>query len=94
MEIEIALKKLLIQKPFYGLFCLSLPKVITTKIPTLCVRKRGITCELCINPDFWNKHTDTEQIALLQHELSHICFQHMFLAKSFSSAELFNVAAD
>lgn len=94
MEIEIALKKLLIQKPFYGLFCLSLPKVITTKIPTLCVRKRGITCELCINPDFWNKHTDTEQIALLQHELGHICFQHMFLAKSFSSAELFNVAAD
>jgi predicted metal-dependent peptidase len=94
MEIEKAFKKLLISHPFYGLFSLSLPKIVTTSIDTLCVRKRGINFELCINPDFWTKHTDNEQLALLQHELSHIALQHMFMQESFSNKKLFNVAAD
>ena len=94
MEIEKAFKRLLIKNPFYGLFCLSLPKRITTSIPTLCVMKKGINCELCINPDFWAKHTDDEQIALLQHELSHICLQHMFLYDSFADPQTFNISAD
>lgn len=94
MEIEKAFKRLLIKSPFYGLFCLSLPKVVTRETDTLCVRKRGITCELDINPDFWEEHTDDEQVALLTHELSHICLQHMFLSSSFSDGTLFNIAAD
>lgn len=94
MEIEKAFKRLLIKNPFYGLFCLSLPKRITTSIPTLCVMKKGINCELCINPDFWAEHTDDEQIALLQHELSHICLQHMFLYDSFADPQTFNISAD
>lgn len=94
MEIEKAFKRLLVKNPFYGLFCLSLPKKIDISIPTLCVKKKGINCELCINPDFWAEHTDNEQIALLQHELSHICLQHMFISDSFSNPMLFNVAAD
>lgn len=69
MEIEKAFKKLLISHPFYGLFSLSLPKIVTTSIDTLCVRKRGINFELCINPEFWKQFEDAEQIALLQHEL-------------------------
>jgi len=94
MEIEKAFKRLLVKSPFYGLFCLSLPKKIDTSIPTLCVKKKGINCELCINPDFWAEHTDDEQIALLTHELSHICLQHMFISDSFSNPMLFNVSAD
>lgn len=94
MEIEKAFKRLLIKNPFYGLFCLSLPKKIDTKIDTLAVMKRGINCELCINPDFWAQHTDDEQIALLTHELSHICLQHMFIADSFADPKTFNLAAD
>lgn len=94
MEIEKAFKRLLINNPFYGLFCLSLPKTITDKIPTLCVGKKGINFELCINPDFWAKHTDDEQLALLQHELSHLALQHMFLVDSFPDKKLFNVSAD
>lgn len=94
MEIEKAFKRLLIKNPFYGLFCLSLPKRITTTIPTLCVQKKGINCELCINPEFWAKHTDDEQIALLTHELSHICLQHMFLYDSFTDPTAFNISAD
>ena len=94
MEIEKAFKRLLIKEPFYGLFCLSLPKLVTKDIPTLCVSKQGISCQLNINPDFWAMHTDDEQIALLKHELSHIAFQHMFLSGSFSDPEMFNIAAD
>lgn len=94
MEIETAFKRLLVKNPFYGLFCLSLPKVVTTRHPTLCVTKQGISCQLNINPDFWAQHTDDEQIALLQHELGHICLQHMFLSNSFADAKLFNIAAD
>ena len=94
MEIERAFKRLLIANPFYGMFCLSLPKIVTDKTETLCVRKKGINCELCINPNFWAEHTDDEQIALLTHELSHICLQHMFISDSFADPELFNVAAD
>lgn len=94
MEIEKSFKRLLIKNPFYGLFCLSLPKVVTKKYPTLCVSKQGISCQLNINPDFWEKHTDDEQLALLQHELGHICFQHMFMHDSFADQKLFNVSAD
>ena len=94
MEIEKAFKRLLVKNPFYGLFCLSLPKVIDTKIDTMCVRKRGINMELHINPDFWNEYTDDQQLAILQHELSHIALQHPFIASSFANAKLFNVAGD
>ena len=94
MEIEKAFKKLLIKQPFYGLFCLNLPKVVTTKFPTLAVSKQGVNCQLNINPDFWQKHTDDEQIALLTHELMHICLQHMFISSSFADANTFNIAAD
>ena len=94
MELEKAFKRLLIKQPFYGLFCLSLPKRETKSIPTLAVAKNGINCELLINPDFWAEHTDDEQIALLTHELSHIAFQHMFMSDSFLNHELFNISAD
>ena len=94
MEPEKAFKKLLIKNPFYGLFCLSLPKVITRKHPTLCVTRQGISCCLNINPDFWEQYTDDEQIALLQHELSHIALQHMFISDSFADPKIFNISAD
>lgn len=94
MEIEKAFKRLLIKSPFYGLFCLSLPKEVTRKVPTLCVVQQGINVQLTINPDFWDQHTDDEQIALLQHELGHIALQHMFISDSFSDKQMFNIAAD
>ena len=94
MEIERAFKRLLIKSPFYGLFCLSLPKEITRKIPTLCVSQQGVNLKLNINPDFWEQFTDDEQIALLQHELSHIALQHMFISESFPDKKAFNIAAD
>lgn len=94
MEIEKAFKKLLIKNPFYGLFCLNLPKNITRSVDTLSVRQKGTTCELCVNPDFWEQFSEDQCIALLTHELSHIALKHIFMSSSFADHKLFNIAAD
>lgn len=95
MDIEKAFKRFLIKEPFYGLFCLSLPKKIDNNITqTVCVCRKGINCELCVNSDFWSTLTDNQQIALLKHEMLHICFQHILMSESFSDPKLFNMAAD
>jgi predicted metal-dependent peptidase len=63
-------------------------------VSTLAVSKNGINCQLNINPDFWETLSDDEQLALLQHELSHIALQHIFLHDSFANTKIFNIAAD
>ena len=94
MKIEKAYKKLLIENPFYGLFLLGLSKVIDKSIETACVRKRGINCELVINPEYWETQDDMQQLNLIQHEIYHIVFQHMFMTPFFKNHEVLNVAAD
>lgn len=94
MKIEKAYKKLLIENPFYGLFLLGLSKVIDKSVETACVRKRGINCELVINPEYWETQDDIQQLNLLNHEIYHIVFQHMFMTSFFKNHEVLNVAAD
>ena len=94
MKIERAYKRLLIENPFYGLFLLGLSKVINRSVETACVRKRGINCELVINPDYWETQDDTQQLNLLCHEVYHIVFQHMFLWDSFPNKDILGLATD
>lgn len=94
MTIEKICKKLIIKEPFWGLFMLGLNKRTTTRIPTMAVAKSGIGVELLINPQFWESLSDTEQMAILLHELHHLCFDHMFMGTSFDDAERFNIACD
>lgn len=94
MKIERCYKKMLIENPFYGLFLLGLSKVIDRSVETACVRKRGINCELVINPDYWNSQDDVQQMNLLQHEVYHIVFQHMFLWDSFPNKDILGLATD
>ena len=94
MKIEKAYKKLLVENPFYGLFLLGLSKVIDKSVETACVRKRGINCELVINPEYWETQDDIQQLNLIQHEVYHIVFQHMFMTPFFKNHEDLNVAAD
>ena len=94
MKIERAYKQLLIENPFYGLFLLGLSKVINRSVETACVRKRGINCELVINPDYWETQDDTQQLNLLCHEVYHIVFQHMFLWDSFPNKDILGLATD
>jgi Uncharacterized protein conserved in bacteria len=94
MEFNKCLKRLLIKEPFYGLFCMQLPKVIDEKIDTLCVQRKGLNTEIHINPKFWDSLSDDEQLGVLKHELLHICFNHIFMFDSFPNHNLFNIAAD
>ena len=94
MKIERAYKKLLIENTFYGLFLLGLSKVIDRSTETACVRRKGINCELVINPDYWETQDDTQQLNLLCHEVYHIVFQHMFLWDSFPNKEVLWLATD
>jgi predicted metal-dependent peptidase len=94
MIIEKALKKLILKSPFYGLFLSGINKVVTKRIPTAAVAPRGISVDLLINPEFWETLTDDEQLAILQHEAMHICFNHFLMGESFSDHFLFNIASD
>lgn len=94
MKIERCYKKMLIENPFYGLFLLGLSKVVDRSVDTACVRKKGINCELVINPDYWDSQDDTQQLNLLCHETLHIIFQHMFLWDSFPNKEVLGLATD
>lgn len=80
MILQKALKELLVRSPFYGVFMLNLRKEMVTgnhPVQTLAVGPNGLSLTLYVNQDFWDKHTDLEQLALLQHELMHICFFHL-----------------
>ena len=94
MKIERCYKKMLIENPFYGLFLLGLSKVIDKSVDTACVRKKGINCELVINPEYWESQDEVQQMNLLQHEVYHIVFQHMFLWDLFPNKEVLGLAAD
>lgn len=94
MNISKACKTLMIREPFYGLFLSSLNKIFDNSVDTLAVGLQGINVNLYINENFWNKLKDEEQLAVLKHELMHVCMFHLTMRKSFEDHELFNYAAD
>lgn len=88
-------KRLMVKEPFYGLFLLSLNKQESEEIPTLGVALQGINHMLLINPKYWESLTDDQQIAVLKHELMHICFKHTTsLYKDLPVHKIANIAMD
>lgn len=80
MELIKCAKELLIRQPFYGLFLLNLRKEIVDDnhfVKTAAVGPNGINFTLYVNNTFWKELTDLQQLAVLQHELMHICFMHL-----------------
>lgn len=94
LTIPQAIKKLLINEPFYGLFLLSIDKYFDDSIPTACVRRKGINTELAINYEFWKSLSDECELAVLQHECNHIVFKHLTMQSDFPNKKHFNIAAD
>ena len=94
MDLDRAVKTLLIREPFYGLFLLNLNRYYGDKCDTACVCRNGINTELCVNKKFWDTLSDDEQLAILRHELSHILFKHITSSEYFGDHNKFNKAAD
>ena len=46
-------KTLMFKEPFYGMFLISLNKDTSESIPTACVSKNNINCQLTINPKYY-----------------------------------------
>ena len=94
MDLDRAVKTLLIREPFYGLFLLNLNRYYGDKCDTACVCRNGINTELCVNKKFWDTLSDDEQLGVLHHELNHILFKHITSSEYFGDHNKFNKAAD
>lgn len=109
-ELADQLKRIIVNKPFYGVFLSYLNKTILFKndpmykvIHTAAVspRKDMVGFKLLINWDFWKNslraHAKTEKderVKVLLHEALHIIFHHIMLSDNFKYKKLFNIAAD
>ena len=94
MDLDRAVKTLLIREPFYGLFLLNLNRYYGDRCDTACVCRNGINTELCVNKKFWDTLSDDEQLGILRHELMHILFKHITSSEYFGDHDKFNKAAD
>ena len=94
MTIIKACRDLMITDPFYGLFMLNISRTITTEIDTLAVGLNGINIKMYINQAFWDSLSDKEQIAILKHELMHVCLGHLTMVNLFSNHKIHNISAD
>lgn len=97
MQLIKAAKELLIRNPFYGLFLLNLRKEMVSgdhPVKTAAVGPNGVNFTLYVNEGFWFSLTDAQQLAVLQHEVMHICFFHLTDDFKASNHEMMNIAMD
>lgn len=96
MTLAKACRELMIREPFYGLFLLNLNKKYVTDdiVEIAAVGLEGINPCLYINKDRWDDFSDEEQLAILKHELLHICFEHLLTLRRFPDQNIANIAAD
>ena len=93
--IDSIVKQLLIKKPFIGVFILGIKRHFGDICDTACVYRDGINCAICINEDFWNKlESDELREAILEHEIHHIIFKHIFQYNAFPDKNHLNIATD
>ena len=88
--------QLLLEAPFYAHMLSGLVKQVGLSVPTVAV---GLYQQeqlvLHVNPEFWNQLPSSEQRqGVLQHELLHIVFGHLFIGNRYPHRQIFNIAAD
>jgi predicted metal-dependent peptidase len=95
-KIAKAIKALVQNLPFYGLFMLSLNKVFSETFPSYGAV--SLTNSMRINMIFNTKLCDTltkrQLIFLVTHELNHITRNHLFMDKHFPNRVMANIAMD
>tara|TARA_B100000902_G_scaffold581_1_gene792 strand:- start:13812 stop:14963 length:1152 start_codon:yes stop_codon:yes gene_type:complete len=89
-----AIKTLILEEPFYGLFIVGLNKTYRTDIPTAGVSQNGIGVQLVVNPEYLENLNEDQRKGLLKHEVLHISFGHLLTRNLYSDKQLFNIAAD
>ena len=95
-----AIKKLMMQSPYYGLFLSGLKKEYTDQIDTAGVCLDGIDYKLLVNKKFFEKLTQEQRMGVLHHECLHLVFFHVIDGKSLylpmadNDFNLLNVAMD
>lgn len=95
MDLIQACKQLCIKDPFYGLFLLALNKKYSElDCETSCIRQKGINFEIVVNPIYWKGLNDQQQLALLKHNIIHLCFKHIWMYKQFSNKIAFSLACE
>lgn len=94
MELDQAIRKLLIKDPFYGLFLLNINRYYGNLCETACIARNGIYTELCVNKEFWDSLDDEMQLGVIRHEVGHILFNHFLMSEQFSDQHRLNVAND
>jgi predicted metal-dependent peptidase len=89
-----AAKELMLNEPFYGLFLIMLNRKMSEDVPTAGVHISGISYNLLVNPQFWDKLTLNQKKGLLKHELLHIGFFHLTDYEHLTNHEIRNIAMD
>lgn len=89
-----AVKELMFEEPFYGLFLLSLNKKWEERVKTACVGISGINFDLTISPEFWEGLTPVHRKGILKHELMHIALFHLTDYKHLTDHHVANIAMD
>lgn len=89
-----AVKDMMLEEPFYGLFLVGINREWSTALSTAGVSKHKIGIKLSINEEFWSKLNKDHRQGLLKHELLHVSFGHLSLRDLYPDHRLFNIAAD
>lgn len=83
---------LLRTKPFYAHFVASMKQIADTSIPTAGVNITT-SVNLYYNPDFWSSLPEVQQIAILEHEVHHILYNHISRGEGLNHA-VHNISTD
>lgn len=91
-----ATKRLIDEKPFFGMFMLSLSRVYSNKYPAAAAvgLQKDMSIKLIFNPDMLEKMTPENVKAVICHELLHVIYNHLFQSKRYPDHKLANIAMD
>jgi predicted metal-dependent peptidase len=94
--IERTIFSLIEKLPYYGHLVQTFKIVLSNAVPTagVCFDENGKSIRMAINPEYFESLTETERVALLIHECSHVDRLHLIRGKDYEDKTRFNIAAD
>lgn len=72
-----AIKGLMIDEPFYGIFASGLSRAWSSQVKQMGIIPDGLNFKLLINEDYWKKLDSEHRMGLIKHNLLHMCFFHV-----------------